>query len=98
MREQLEALLAAELAPNIVLQVLPLDVGAHASLTGPLTILETKRGTTLGYSESRSSAEYITDPPAVAEWRLAFNMLRAAALSPTESVRHVSRILEDKYR
>jgi transcriptional regulator with XRE-family HTH domain len=89
MRAQLAHLREAAGWPNITLQILPLSSGAHPALNGPFCILQFPERTDpdVVYTEGVAGHAYLekeTDVRACAE---AFDLLRAAALSPaaTES-------------
>jgi transcriptional regulator with XRE-family HTH domain len=84
MRAQLQHLLEAGERPNITLQILPLSSGAHPALNGPFCILQFPERTDpdVVYTEGVAGHAYLekeTDVRACAE---AFDLLRAAALSP----------------
>lgn len=97
MKPQLERVLEMAARPYVIFQVLLLNSREHPGMRGPISIIETGNAPTLAYSESWSSAEVVREPGEVAEWRTAFNVMRAAALRPDESVELVARILEEKY-
>jgi hypothetical protein len=99
MRDQIDHLLAAAELPNVTLQVLPFDRGAHACMAGGFTIMcfpwATDAG--LGFLEGAwSVGVYFEQPHEIADQRLAFRKLCDLALSPGEScavMRDVARDL-----
>jgi transcriptional regulator with XRE-family HTH domain len=76
--------------PAITIQVLPFSAGAHAAVgSGSLAILRFPDAPSLGvvYLEALSGGVYLESQADVARYVRAFTLLRAAALSPAESVR-----------
>ncbi len=76
--------------PAVTIQVLPFSAGAHAAAgSGSLAILRFPDAPSLGvvYLEALSGGVYLEDQADVARYVRAFALLRAAALSPAESVR-----------
>ena len=55
---------------------------AHAGLLGEFTLLGMADGRDIGYTESVESARLIEQADEVAAFNLAFDMIRAVALSP----------------
>jgi transcriptional regulator with XRE-family HTH domain len=75
--------------PDLTIQVLPFAVGAHAAAgSGSLAILRFPDAPSLGvvYLEALSGGVYLESPPDVARYIRAFALLRAAALSPADSL------------
>lgn len=94
MRDQLKHV--AELAsPRIVLQVLPYSVGAHACMDGALTTLAFNHGPDLLYLEIAGVGQLRSDPNEVMECRTRYDLIRAAALSPVESVKVIRAAMEE---
>jgi len=85
----------AEDVPALTLQVLPFSVGAHVGAgSGSLAILRFPDAPGLGvvYLEALSGGVYLESPSDVARYIRAFALLRAAALSPGDSVRLLQRL------
>jgi len=81
--------------PAVTIQVLPFSAGAHAAAgSGSLAILRFPDAPSLGvvYLEALSGGVYLEDQADVARYVRAFALLRAAALSPADSV-HLLRSL-----
>lgn len=81
--------------PAVTIQVLPFSAGAHvAAGSGSLAILRFPDAPSLGvvYLEALSGGVYLEDQADVARYVRAFALLRAAALSPADSV-HLLRNL-----
>jgi transcriptional regulator with XRE-family HTH domain len=74
--------------PAVTIQVLPFSAGAHAAAgSGSLAILRFPDAPSLGvvYLEALSGGVYLEDQADVARYVRAFALLRAAALSPSDS-------------
>ena len=97
MSGQLERLLEASDWPHVTLQVLPLSSGVHPALNGPFCILEfpererSRRGLLGRRCWSRLSGKRIRGVRACAE---VFDLLRAAALSPADTVKFIGRMAD----
>jgi hypothetical protein len=89
---QLAHLLEASEWPSVTLQVLPLSSGAHPALSGPFCILEFPERTDpdVVYTEGVGGHAYIERDSDVRACAEAFDLLRAAALSPADSVEMIS--------
>lgn len=94
MREQLARLVDLQNRfPNVTLQVLPFVAGAHAGVSGPFVILKFPESPELGvvYLEGQTGGIYLETPHEVTRYQLAFDHLRASALSTSDSVRLINR-------
>ncbi|MFE4599986.1 Scr1 family TA system antitoxin-like transcriptional regulator [Kitasatospora indigofera] len=94
MREQLGTLLAAGELLHVTLQVLPYAAGEHSEMGGSLTLLTLPNRSEIAYEEGSRSGSLIDDPKAVAKRRALYDLLRAQALSPKESMAMISSALE----
>jgi transcriptional regulator with XRE-family HTH domain len=90
-RDQLAHLAKVGRHPGLVLQVMPFSAGAHAGLLGEFILLGFADGSDVGYTESVESARLIEQPDEVAAFTLAFDMIRAVALSPQASLEFLAR-------
>jgi hypothetical protein len=97
MRVQLEHLAAMSERREVTVQVLPFSSGAHAGHAGPFSILEFPERTDseVAYVESGAGIIYLEKEREVRSRSEAFDRLRAAALSPGESVTLISRAAEE---
>ena len=86
-RDQLAHLTTMAGRPNIMIQVLPLAVGAHPATTGEFTILGFPElvAPDVVYLENMTSDLYVEREGEVYRYTLAFDRLRALALGPDES-------------
>jgi hypothetical protein len=96
MRHQLEHLIKVSRWPNVTLQVLAFECGAHAGLTGPFAILDFPERTDsdVAYTESPGGMIYLEKDREVRSCSEAFDRMRAAALSPAASAELIQRVLD----
>jgi hypothetical protein len=82
--------------PNVTLQVLPFAAGEHAGLDGAFGILGLSQPghPDVVYVENRTSDLYLETPDAIRAYSVAFDHLRAAALSPSDSAAVLARSAE----
>ncbi|MEU9264165.1 helix-turn-helix transcriptional regulator [Streptomyces sp. NPDC048251] len=94
-REQLEFLLEVSERPNIALQVLPQRAGLYGLVSTDLMFLRLLDGTTVAYAESAHRGELIEENVSVERLRRAYDLMRDLALSPVESRKFITRMLEE---
>jgi transcriptional regulator with XRE-family HTH domain len=84
-------------APNIILQVLPFAVGAHAATSGPFVILKFPEAPGLGvvYLEGQTGGIYLESEAEVARYNLVFEHLRASALSTAATRQLISEVARE---
>ena len=97
MRPQLEHLIQASRWPNVTLQILAFEAGAHAGLVGPFSILEFPERTDsdVAYTESVGGMIYLEKDREVRACAEAFDRMRAAALSPSASHELVYQVSQE---
>jgi len=97
MRGQLAHLLEASQWPNVTLQVLPLSSGVHPALNGPFCILEfpERSDPDVVYTEGVAGHAYLERDSDVRACAEVFDLLRAAALSPADTVELIGRMAGD---
>ncbi|WP_410671279.1 helix-turn-helix domain-containing protein [Amycolatopsis sp. cmx-4-68] len=83
--EQLRQLRTMATLPNVTLQVLKLESGAHPAVGMSFTILELGQQRRIVYMESLTGSDYLTRPPHVRIYSLVFGRLQAMALGREES-------------
>lgn len=91
MHHQIKSLIEIASLPNVTLQLLPFSGGAHAGLDGPFYIVRFLEPTDrdIIYFEHTDSEHYIDDPRAMALYLSLFDHIRAAALKPDDSIKHL---------
>ncbi|MFF3996537.1 DUF5753 domain-containing protein [Streptomyces cyaneofuscatus] len=82
MRGQLTKLPRMAEEPNITIQVLPFDQGAHGALAGSLSVLVMPDGAQVAYTEGAHNGQLTEEPDEVERFVLTYDHLRAMALHP----------------
>ncbi|MCC9740323.1 helix-turn-helix transcriptional regulator [Streptomyces sp. MNU89] len=95
MRGQLERLLEAAATPNVTVQVLPFEQGAHDAMGGSLTMLTLLDGSDVAYTEGAHYGQLVEEPTEVRQFVLTYDRLRAAALPPLMSLDMIRSVMED---
>lgn len=88
MLEQLHYLAEVAALPNVTLQVLPFEKGAHPGVAGAFSLIEFPEATVndVVYVDGPAGNIYLEKPLEVRRYTLIFDHLRAAALPPDDSV------------
>ncbi|WKK26695.1 helix-turn-helix transcriptional regulator [Streptomyces olivoreticuli] len=94
MRAQLNRLIDLTLTPTSVVQVLPFEHGGHALMGGSLALLTLDDGTQVAWEEGISTGTLIEDLSGVAARQRAYDLLRACALSPSDSAAFIRSAME----
>ncbi|WP_030746434.1 helix-turn-helix domain-containing protein [Streptomyces sp. NRRL F-5135] len=94
-RRQLEHLLEMAERPNVTLQVLPLTAGPHGLVSTDVMFLRAPDGSTVAYTENALSGDLIEQPQQVQSLQLAYDAIRDLALSPVESRKFITQMLEE---
>ncbi|MFJ1746693.1 Scr1 family TA system antitoxin-like transcriptional regulator [Streptomyces sp. NPDC088116] len=95
MFNQLASLLRQVDTPDSKVQVMPFSAGPHSLMGGALTLLTLTDGSTAAYEEGIESGHLYEDLEAVKKWRKRYEVLRANALSLTESAELIRKAMED---
>jgi hypothetical protein len=90
MRSQLKRLAEAGRMRNVTIQILPFDGGAYAGMSGSFAILQFADAPSVAYAEALTGDIY-QEAGDVQRYHVVFESLRAAALSPLESIRLIER-------
>jgi transcriptional regulator with XRE-family HTH domain len=98
MGDQLDKLIKAAEKPGIVLQVLPFSAQQHAGIDGLLYLYERPGLAQVAYTECFGGGRLIEDSQEVSDLATVMGMLRAAALSPWDSVALMRTIRRDLER
>jgi transcriptional regulator with XRE-family HTH domain len=82
--------------PNVTLQIVPFDAGAHSSVEGPYLILgfPEQADPDVVYVDTATGGVYLEEQADVQRYTLMFDHLRASALSPDDSLQMVSGAAE----
>ncbi|MFD5697634.1 helix-turn-helix domain-containing protein [Streptomyces lasiicapitis] len=92
-KRQLQGLLEAGAARNVMVQVLPF-VGAGPGVDGPFVLLETPEHEMLVYEEGQETARLYADPDKVSAIAQRHAMILRQALNPDESARFIAKLAE----
>jgi DNA-binding XRE family transcriptional regulator len=97
MRGQLERLVEATKLPNVTLQILPFDSGAHAAMAGAFSVLRfpDRELPDVVYLEHLTSALYLNKPDEVDQYLHVMETICVRAAPPDQTVDLLERILED---
>lgn len=92
MADQLRWLLTKAALPHVTIQVLPFSAGAHAGMEGPFLILgfPEQTDTDVVYVDNTTAGIYLEEPAEILRYTLMFDHLRAAALSPDNTLTRIS--------
>ncbi|MBT2675454.1 helix-turn-helix domain-containing protein [Streptomyces sp. ISL-14] len=93
--DQLSHLLEAAELPSVALQVLPFTAGVHDLMDSHLWLLWQRAGDPVAYVEGNGFGELFEDPDRVLAFRLSYDLVRDAALTPVESTAFIKRLLEE---
>ncbi|MFJ2178039.1 Scr1 family TA system antitoxin-like transcriptional regulator [Streptomyces sp. NPDC087851] len=89
------SLLAQVDTPDSKIQVMPFSAGPHSLMGGSLTLLTLTDGSTMAYEEGIDIGHLYEDRGAVKAWRLQYELVRANALSLTESAKLIRKTMEE---
>ncbi|GAU69889.1 putative transcriptional regulator [Streptomyces sp. NBRC 110611] len=95
MAGQLEFLLTAAASPHINLQVMPFSAGAPAASTKPFTVLRFTDSPTVLYTETRVGGRMYDSAQAVDAALDDYDLLRAHALAPEQSLTLIKTLLKE---
>jgi transcriptional regulator with XRE-family HTH domain len=97
MRAQLERLVEATKLPNVTLQVLPLEVGAHPGLVGAFSILRfpSQDLPDVVYLEHQTNALYLDQRDDVDQYLYVMERIYARAAPPDKTAEILNRIVEE---
>ena len=97
MRGQLERLLDAAKLPNVTLQILPFDTGAHPAMVGSFSVLRfpDQELPDVVYLEHLTSASYLNKPDEVDQYLHVMEGICIRAAAPEETVELLNRFLDE---
>ncbi|MFD8913491.1 helix-turn-helix domain-containing protein [Streptomyces sp. NPDC059575] len=94
-RKQLEYLLAMADRQDVMVHVLPLNVGPHGLMNATVMFLRLFDGRTAAYMENGYRGDLIEETGAIDRLQRAYDAVRDLALAPAESQKFVMRLLEE---
>ena len=97
MRDQLAKLEKMSQDTNVVIQIMPLSATSHPGMEGPLRILEFKESPSVWYTEGWYSGRSTETRDEVSSAMTCFDLIRASALAPDESMRVIATIRSEHY-
>ena len=97
MKGQLERLRDATELPNVTLQVLPLDTGAHPAMVGSFSVLRfpDQELPDVVYLEHLTGASYLNKPDEVDRYLHVMESICVRAAAPDQTVELLNRLLDD---
>ncbi|WP_026151541.1 helix-turn-helix domain-containing protein [Streptomyces prunicolor] len=98
MARQLDHIATLVRERTVLMQVLPCAAGAFAVMNGTLTLMEFDDAPPTAYTEAVYSGNLLDDPAVVKRAYAAYDLLRAAALSPEASLALIESAAEDHRR
>ncbi len=84
-RSQLKALADRSRLPNVTVQVIPLEAGAHPGMDSAFTLLHLEEVSDVVYVEGLVGNFFLQSPADITRYQRAFDQLRAIAMSPRDS-------------
>ncbi|WP_436775533.1 helix-turn-helix domain-containing protein [Yinghuangia sp. YIM S09857] len=95
MRQQLRHIATLARNRRIITQVLPTAAGAHALMEGSIYLMSFADAPSVAYVEGVLTGNLLDDPIMVAAAQQAYDHVRAAAMSPSDSLHMIERLAED---
>jgi transcriptional regulator with XRE-family HTH domain len=94
-RAQLGRLIEAANSTDIVIQVLPFSAPRHPGTNGPILIFDFAKEPSVAYADCDGGGMLVENPQLVITLTTKMNMIRAAALSPHESLKFLHTIRDE---
>lgn len=97
MREQLTRLAEAAELPNVTLQILPFEAGAHAGMDGTFAILGFPEAEDPGvvFAENATGGLFLEKSDELRKYDFIFDHIRSTALTPEESIKMITMLAEE---
>lgn len=94
-RGQLEQIILHGHRRNVEIQIMPTDRHGHCGLAGPFTLIEKGDGRRMAYVEVQRDSRLHTERGVVRDIEEQYGIIRAQALTPSESLDFVKGLLEE---
>jgi len=96
MREQLSVLVERAALPNVDIQLIPFEMGAHAAMNSTFEILHFEEAAPdVVYVEGLLGQHYLEGTKELTRYRRVFDQLRAIALGPRDSMARLKEIAQN---
>jgi transcriptional regulator with XRE-family HTH domain len=97
MREQLRRLVKAAERPNVTIQLLPFEIGAHAGMDGTFAILDFAEGwdRSIVFAENATGGLFIDKADEVHRYLKLFDIVHEAALGPKKTAARIKELVEE---
>ncbi|MFJ4325906.1 helix-turn-helix domain-containing protein [Streptomyces tricolor] len=95
-KEQLRRLLRVSSMRNVEIQVMPSRQAEHPNMDGPFNLLTPKKRAQVAYVEVQGYPRLIADPEEVRKIADRYGIMRAMALTPTESLALIEKLLGER--
>lgn len=97
MREQLQRLVKAAERPNVTIQLLPFDIGAHAGMDGTFAILDFDAAwdRSIVFAENATGGLFIDKSDEVQRYQRLFDIVHTAALGSEHTVALIKELVEE---
>jgi transcriptional regulator with XRE-family HTH domain len=94
MQDQLSKIAEVAALPNVTMQVVPFEAGAHPGLDNTFTLLEfdSPLQSPVAYVENLAGTTYLERESEIRRYREALEHLRAAASSPAKSISYIQEL------
>ncbi|MFK0114831.1 helix-turn-helix domain-containing protein [Streptomyces sp. NPDC090994] len=93
LRGQLEQLLLFGHERNVEMQVMPTERAEHAGLGGAFTLIHLPDQRRIGYMEVQEASILYSEPKEVSPLEATYGVLRAQALTPSDSLAFIEKLL-----
>ncbi|MEU2586083.1 helix-turn-helix transcriptional regulator [Streptomyces avermitilis] len=80
---------------RVIVQVVPCEAGAHASMTGAFKLMDFEDAPPLAFVEGPSTGRLEDDPATVTRHQLTHDLLKGSAHSPQESLALIESLAQD---
>jgi transcriptional regulator with XRE-family HTH domain len=97
MHDQLSRLETIAATPNTVIQVMRFSATSHPGAEGPMRVIEFNDSSPIWYTEGWFSGRLSESRVEVSDAMTWFDLIRASALSPDQTMRLITKVRETRY-